>query len=66
MGFSENLHPSLPDKIKAQMPSGTGISKEGEDDVVTTLLEELLAMSPRTPVPSGSGRKDNDLPGSWE
>jgi len=65
MGFSETSHPTLPDKIKAQMPSKGTISKEEEDDVVTTLLEELLAMSPRSPVASGSGRRNNDLTGTW-
>ena len=48
MGFSENAYFMLQEKIKARMPpSGTTISKEAEDDVVTTLLEELLAPTSR-------------------
>ena len=60
MGFSGNAYPTLQEKIKAQMPpSGTTISKEAEDDVVTTLLEELLApTSSRSNVASGSGQRD--------
>lgn len=56
MGFSENTYPDLPAKIKAQMPATGAITKEGEDDAVTTLLEELLARSTRSPVASGSNR----------
>jgi Wiskott-Aldrich syndrome protein len=63
MGFSENAYPTLQEKIKAEMPSsGTTISKEAEDDVVTTLLEELLApTSSRPNVASGSGQRDVDM-----
>ncbi|KAF8973502.1 hypothetical protein BDZ97DRAFT_1775486 [Flammula alnicola] len=64
MGFSENSFPDLPGKIKAQMPANGAISKEGEDDVVTTLLEELLARSTRSPVASGSKDTDN-VAGTW-
>ena len=53
MGFSENAYPALPEKIKAQMPPNGAISKEVEDDVVTTLLEELLATA--STGASGSG-----------
>ena len=67
MGFSENAYPALPEKIKAQMPlKGAIISKETEDDIVTTLLEELLAStSPRPNVASGSGQQDVDMAGVW-
>lgn len=67
MGFSENAYPTLPEKIKAQMPpNGTTISKEAEDDVVTTLLEEFLApTSSRPNVASGSGWRDVDMTEGW-
>lgn len=67
MGFSENAYPTLQEKIKAQMPSsGTTISKEAEDDVVTTLLEELLAPTSSKPnVASGSGQRDVDMTEAW-
>lgn len=59
MGFSENAYPGLPDMIKAEMPPNGIISKEAEDDVVTTLLEELLVTSSARPnVASGSGQRD--------
>jgi Wiskott-Aldrich syndrome protein len=65
MGFTENAYPSLPTKIKTQMPPTGVVNKDGEDDIVTTLLEELLSMSPK-PAASGSGmRKDRDIPGAW-
>jgi len=56
MGFTENSHPQLPGKIAAFMPPG---SKEQEDDIVTTLLEELIPVSPRP-----SARRV-DAPGAW-
>ena len=65
MGFTETSFPSLPGKISAQMPANGIISKEVEDDVVTTLLEDLLAMSSRVPVTSGSGPDDNGNGGTW-
>lgn len=65
MGFTETSFPNLPGKIRAQMPTNGIISKEVEDDVVTTLLEDLLAMSSRVPVASGSGPDDNGNNGTW-
>jgi hypothetical protein len=67
MGFSENAYPTLQEEIKAQMPPiGTTISKEAEDDVVTTLLEELLApTSSRANLASGSGQRDVDMAEAW-
>lgn len=66
MGFSENAYPALPEKIKAQMPMGATITREAEDDVVTTLLEELLtSTSPVPNVASGSGQKDVDMAEAW-
>lgn len=64
MGFSENTHPEIPDRIQDQLPKNGAITKEVEDDIVTTLLEELIVKSPKPPVPSGSGIKD-DIPGAW-
>lgn len=66
MGFSEHSHPNLSEKIKAQMPGNKVISKEQEDDIVTTLLEELLAQSAKSPVASGSGSKAEVIPGEWD
>lgn len=65
MGFTDNVYPDLPGKIKEQMPSSGVVSKETEDDIVTTLLEELLAMPLKPPVPSGSNTKDTNIPGAW-
>lgn len=63
MGFTESAYPDLPIKIEAQISSsgaGSGaLTKNGEDDIVTTLLEELLTTSPRPPAASGSGLRDN-------
>ncbi|KAG6837670.1 hypothetical protein H0H93_004946 [Arthromyces matolae] len=63
MGFSENTHPELPSKIKAQLPMDGIVKNDSEDDIVTTLLEDLLALSPKSPVASGSGVKN--VPGTW-
>lgn len=72
MGFSETSYPSLPDQVKAQLSQDMTFSKEMEDEIVTNLLETLLATSPtspttRTPIASGSGIRENiDLgPGGW-
>ena len=69
MGFSENAYPTLQQKIKAQLPpSGNTISKEVEDEIVTTLLEELLvprSESSRPNVASGSGQRDVDMAEAW-
>ena len=65
MGFVTDAYPSIPDRIRAQMSSRGATGKDVEDDIVTTLLEELLAMSPK-PTASGSRpRKDRDIPGAW-
>lgn len=65
MGFTENAYPTLPTRVRELLPANKPLTKDNEDDVVTTLLEELLATSPK-PVPSGSGpREDRDIPGAW-
>jgi len=67
MGFTENSYPGLPSKIKMQLPAADDrISKDMEDDIVTTLLEELLAVPPKTPVASGSKANHVSLPGAWQ
>jgi Wiskott-Aldrich syndrome protein len=67
MGFTENAYPTLPAKIRDQIPQNGNLSKDAEDDVVTTLLEDLLAMSPKPPLTSGSVlQRDRDLPGAWD
>jgi len=65
MGITEKAHPSLPAKIKEQLPEGT-VSEDAENNIVSTLVEELLFMSPK-PAASGSGLRDGDgeLPGAW-
>ena len=42
------------------LPTDGAITKDGEDDIVTTLLEAMLTESS---VASGSG--GSDIPGSW-
>ncbi|KAG5341588.1 hypothetical protein C0989_009069 [Termitomyces sp. Mn162] len=63
MGFSESTHPDLPSKIQAQLPFDGVVRNDSEDDIVTTLLEDLLALSPTSPVASGSGARE--IPGAW-
>ncbi|KAG6841778.1 hypothetical protein C0991_007107 [Blastosporella zonata] len=63
MGFSESTHPELPGKIKAQLPADGVVRSDSEDDIVTTLLEDLLAVSPKPPAASGSGARQ--VPGAW-
>ncbi|KXN88803.1 hypothetical protein AN958_06672 [Leucoagaricus sp. SymC.cos] len=62
MGFTEKAYPDLPQKIKNYLPTDGAIAKDSEDDIVTTLLEAMLA-TPKSPVASGSGARD--IPGSW-
>lgn len=67
MGFAEAAHPNIPFKVKELIASLKPLSKDREDDIVTTILEEMLARSPKPiPGPSRSGaRNDQDLPGAW-
>lgn len=65
MGFTENAYPDLPTKIRAQIPTSGVVSKDAEDDIVTTMLEELLAMSPKPPAHSTFASGDRDIPGAW-
>ncbi|KAJ8702243.1 hypothetical protein PTI98_000980 [Pleurotus ostreatus] len=63
MGFTESAYPSLPAKIRANMPEIGPVTKEKEDDIVTTLLEDMLAMSPKPP--KGPGSPSGSTPGGW-
>jgi hypothetical protein len=63
MGFTDNAYPTLPTRIKDLLDVNKPVTKDGEDDIVTTLLEELLATAPQ---PSGSGPlEDKNIPGAW-
>lgn len=55
MGFTETQHPGLTDKVSAQLPLNGTVTKDTEDGIVTSLLEELLLLG--SPVASGSGLK---------
>jgi Wiskott-Aldrich syndrome protein len=63
MGITDKAHPNLPAKIKEQLPKGT-ISEDQENNIVSTLVEELLFMSPK-PAASGSALRDAEVPGAW-
>ena len=62
MGFTENAYPSLPLKLREQMPTQGVLSNEAEDELVTTILEDMLAMSPAPPKPSDL---KSTIPGAW-
>lgn len=66
MGFTANAYPTLPQKISDLMAAIKPRTRDQEDDIVTTLLEELLALSPK-PVPTSglAANKDLDVPGAW-
>ncbi len=64
MGFTEKAHPDLPQKIKQLVPLDGAIVKDREDDIVTTLLEAMLA-SPKSPGPIASASGSRDIPGGW-
>ena len=70
MGFNESAFSQLPGMIKARI-GRKDMSKEGEDEVVASLLDDLLAMSPtippQQPQASGSGARNEDasIPGAW-
>jgi len=69
MGFTESAYPMIPDKAKTHLPASGNISKDAEDDVVTTMLEELLSMSPVSPMPmaSSSGiHREMEIPGTFK
>ena len=66
MGFTENAYPNLPSRIKDLLDVNKPVTKDGEDDIVTTLLEDLLATTPQPPATAGPGpRDDRNIPGAW-
>jgi hypothetical protein len=74
MGFTPTSYSSLPAKIESQVGPVAPATKDEEDNVVTSVLEELLNMSPQssaTPVPSRAERRQSkiddssSIPGSW-
>jgi hypothetical protein len=66
MGFTENAYPNLPSRIKDLLDVNKPVTKDGEDDIVTTLLEDLLATTPQPPAMAGPGpRDDRNIPGAW-
>lgn len=73
MGFPSTSYPELPGEVQARLSQThhKALNKEIEDNVVTDLLEILLASSARTmaPIASGSGGQHPDshnyVPGGW-
>ncbi|KIY67190.1 hypothetical protein CYLTODRAFT_490825 [Cylindrobasidium torrendii FP15055 ss-10] len=41
MGFSESAHPNMTRTIRAHIPESGDVSREAEDNIVTTFIEEL-------------------------
>jgi hypothetical protein len=68
MGFTQAAHPEIPEKAEGQLPKdGASITKEMEDNIVTTVLEDLIIKSPPSgPVASGSGSNKVEPPASWK
>ncbi|KAJ7631061.1 hypothetical protein FB45DRAFT_1058943 [Roridomyces roridus] len=64
MGITDKAHPTLPSKIKEQLPDGP-LSDEAENNIVSTLVEELVFISSPKPVASGSGLHNDEVPGAW-
>ncbi|KAJ3844945.1 hypothetical protein F5878DRAFT_655420 [Lentinula raphanica] len=58
MGFSETAHPDLAGKVRAAVPQDGILSRDREDEIVTSLLEELVIRNktPVAPVASSSRR----------
>jgi len=65
MGFTENLHPNLPEKIATLLSTNDAISQDQEDEIVTTLLEELILLPPK-PSQATTGGKNDKFPGAWQ
>ncbi|KAK0465570.1 uncharacterized protein EV420DRAFT_1637689 [Desarmillaria tabescens] len=62
MGFTEKGHPDMTSTIRSQVPPDGEVSKEVEDNIVTTFIEEL-DVGHQTP-PKASGSKA--VPGAWD
>lgn len=75
MGFSERAHPELSSQVRKLVDKESngpaGLSHEKEEDIATTLVNELLQKQESTPVASGSQSKEakkereEKLPGGW-
>ncbi|KAK0246248.1 hypothetical protein EDD85DRAFT_803588 [Armillaria nabsnona] len=61
MGFTEKGHPDMTSTIRSQVPPEGEVTKEVEDNIVTTFIEEL-DVGHQTP-PKASGSKA--VPGAW-
>ncbi|KAL1739481.1 hypothetical protein HDZ31DRAFT_49328 [Schizophyllum fasciatum] len=66
MGFTERNSEGLNEKIQDAIPASGSLTKSQEDNIVTSLLEQVLPKSPMAqPVASGSGTRTQDIPGTW-
>ncbi|KIJ22070.1 hypothetical protein PAXINDRAFT_165369 [Paxillus involutus ATCC 200175] len=61
MGFTEGTYPNLSGKVMDQLLVHPPITKDAEDDIVTTMIEELI---PTTSVVT-PGNSSRDIPGAW-
>ncbi|KAF8846051.1 hypothetical protein BDN67DRAFT_976895 [Paxillus ammoniavirescens] len=61
MGFTEGTYPNLSGKVMDQLLVHPPITKDAEDDIVTTMIEELI------PTTGGvtPGNSSRDIPGAW-
>lgn len=59
MGFTESTYPNLTRKVMDQLLSHPPVNKDAEDDIVTNLIEDLIANGGAHA--SGSG----GIPGAW-
>ncbi|KAG7452295.1 uncharacterized protein BT62DRAFT_926507 [Guyanagaster necrorhizus] len=62
MGFTEKGHPDMTLTIRSHVPPDVEVTKEVEDNIVTTFIEELDAGHQTPPKASGS----KAVPGAWE
>ncbi|KAK0208751.1 hypothetical protein DFS33DRAFT_1305420 [Desarmillaria ectypa] len=62
MGFTEKGHPDMASTIRSQVPPDGEVTKEVEDNIVTTFIEELDVGLQTPPKPSGS----KAVPGAWD
>ncbi|PPQ99571.1 hypothetical protein CVT24_005359 [Panaeolus cyanescens] len=60
MGFTNTSYPALPGMVHECTPDNGFSSKEAEDDILTTLLEGLLAATP-----ASAPNRHLDPPGGW-
>lgn len=64
MGFTERAHPDLASRVRALLPEGAAPTPDKEEDIATTLVNELVSRT-KSPVASGSKFKGDAIPGSW-